>query len=233
MWHTDRSAESCIPGETNSELSSKSQLWSDGISVQNVQNVLTAGESQYLIKQADRSGSCKRSEVISEKGNKQDNIRTSTSCFLKKGNDPIQSCIERKLAAEIGVSQSRLEPLQVTKYKGPRNKQKGQLYKPHYDAFTTGHKKGEPQRTDTLFVYLQDCGGPSCGGATVFPLIQFEDGTPLKVIPKKGDGVLWQNTLRDEENSVNVLSLHGGEEVLCSNQEKIGLNVWARDKDYV
>tara|TARA_B100000683_G_scaffold237412_1_gene242597 strand:+ start:6469 stop:7281 length:813 start_codon:yes stop_codon:yes gene_type:complete len=217
-----RVVRSCVPGEAPGRPVQSSQLWSKGANVHHAQDLLTPGEARYLIEAADVSGSCKRSKVLKPGGSRESDVRTSTSCFLKKAGDPVIECIERKVATYAGKDVANLEPLQVTKYA------KGQQYKPHYDWFQH-RKKGDAQRTATVFAYLQECGGTECGGATVFSELK-QDGKPLRVYPKVGAAVYFDNLTPDGRG--NKLTRHGGEPVLCDRRQKIGLNCWFRDKPW-
>lgn len=216
---------SCVPGEL-AVGTSRSTLWDEGAHVEYLRDALTPGESRYLVKRAETSGTCGRSTVKARQGNRLDRNRTSTTCFLPRGDDPVQSCIEHKLATHAGTTVEYMEPLQVTKYRGPMDGKKGELYNPHFDWFTD---ETDVQRTRTLFVYLQDLGGDECGGATAFTEL-VRDGEALRVTPKANDGVLWDNL--NEDGSGNELTRHAGEEVTCPGREKIGLNVWIRDRPY-
>ena len=151
------------------------------------------------------------------------NMRSSTSCFLKKGGDEVIRCIEKKISRAAGRPMSHLEPLQVTKYT------EGQQYRPHVDYFTTGHKEGDRQRTTTLFAYIQGV-GEECGGATVFSELKDKKGNPLRVYPRSGSAVLWENL--NEDGSGNTNTRHSGEPVTCKGVEKIGLNAWFGDRTW-
>lgn len=212
---------SCIPGDRGASAH-RSKLWENGASVTGIDDLLTEREARYLIDAADRSGSCKRSKVMStdNKRTVDSSARTSTTCFLDKGGDEVIRCIEEKLAAVAQRPVSHLEPLQVTRYT------QGQQYKPHFDFFTNGHKPGDRQRTATLFTYIQGI-DEGCGGATVFSELK-TDGKPLRVHPVTGNAVLWDNLLPDGSGNRNTR--HGGEPVTCDHVEKIGLNAWFGDR---
>lgn len=219
---------SCIAGESSSYIT-RSQLEQARADVQHVQNVLTPGERQYLVKAADRSNTCKRSKVLRNGKSILSENRTSTSCYLKKGEDQVIRCIESKLASVANRPVKSLEALQVTKYSS------NQQYKPHFDWFKGDHS-GAKQRKTTLFVYLNepqklDKTNGSCGGATVFSRLKGEHGEPLRVLPREGEAVLFENLLAD--GSGNRYSEHGGEPVLDNCSQKIGLNAWFRDGEFV
>lgn len=212
--------KSCIAGDRG-VAAKASSLWNSGASVTGIDDLLTEQEAKYLIGAADRSGTCKRSKVVSKDNKNVDSdARTSTTCFLDKGGDEVIKCIEEKIAAVAKRPVSHLEPLQLTRYT------EGQQYKPHFDFFTKGHKKGDRQRTATLFTYVQGI-DEGCGGATVFSELK-TDNKPLRVHPKTGNAVLWDNLKAD--GSGNAMTRHGGEPVTCSHVEKIGLNAWFGDR---
>ena len=227
--------ESCIQGESKKVFPkcSSVSLPDSGANVTYVENALTQGEYDFLIDYSTRRGDCKRS-LVSGPGEEDvvDPARTSTTCFLGKGEEAsVLSCIEDKLSGIAGSTTQNLEFLQVTKYKGPSKKEKkGQLYNPHFDWFEEKdiEREGGSQREKTLFVYLQDLAGRECGGATVFPKLFSEGGETLRFYPKAGDALLWDNLLDNGDG--NTQTLHGGGEVTCPRQEKIGLNAWFRNK---
>lgn len=215
--------ESCVPGDAEVLDFERAPLWRDGATVDALTSVLTRAEAQYLISAADRVGSCQRSKVSAKGGSAVSETRTSTTCFLPKGADPVISCIERKLARVAGRPQTHLEPLQLTKYT------RGQQYRPHFDWFADPDKEpGKSQRTTTLFAYLQGC-DPRCGGATVFSELKPNGGPePLRVRPVTGNAVLFENLHADGRG--NEKTRHGGEPVLCADAEKVGLNAWFRSR---
>lgn len=214
--------KSCIPNDRSVSVN-RSNLWDKGATVTGIEDLLTESEAQYLIDAADRSGTCKRSKVISKDNKNVDSdSRTSTTCFLEKGGDDVIRCIEEKISAVAKRPVTHLEPLQVTRYA------QGQQYKPHFDYFTKGHKKGDRQRTSTLFAYIKGI-DEGCGGATVFSELK-KDGKPLRVHPVTGNAVLWDNL--NEDGSGNTNTRHGGEPVTC-NAEKIGLNAWFGDRSWI
>lgn len=212
--------KSCIADDRDASAH-RSTLWDAGASVSRIDDLLTEREARYLIDAADRSGTCKRSQVVGkDKGNVDSSARTSTTCFLDKGADEVIRCIEDKISAVAKQPVSHLEPLQVTRYT------EGQQYKPHFDYFTNGYKKGDRQRTTTLFAYIQGV-DEGCGGATVFSELK-SDGEPLRVTPVTGSAVVWDNLNTDGSGNRNTR--HGGEPVTCSHVEKIGLNAWFGDR---
>lgn len=56
-------------------------------------------------------------------------VRTSSSAFLLKSQDPVIKCIEDRSSMFSGIPLPQIEPLQVVWYT------KGQKYEPHLDWF--------------------------------------------------------------------------------------------------
>ena len=207
----------CVTQEALTTPTTKEVIYTkDTTQITYVKNMLTDAESEFLTKAA--SG-CHRSTVVENASrSKTNNARTSSTCAVVSKNNRVMSCIKQKLSHVAESDKKNMEPLQVTRYVD------GQQYKPHYDYFTTGHKKGDRQRVTTLFTYLESP-GDNCGGETVFPVCD-----NLQVKPKKGDAVLWRNLL--ENGNVDTNTLHAGLPVTCKNVEKIGLNVWFGDQPF-
>ena len=127
--------------------------------------------------------------------------------------DPIIKCIAKRLAKLAEKPVSRLEDLQLVSY---RRKQR---YKPHSDALSD---PDATEREKTLLLYLTD-NDPQCGGATVFTRLKTALGEPLRVSPKRGRALLWNNLLTD--GSPNEATEHAGEPLMC-NKEKLAVNAW-------
>ena len=136
------------------------------------------------------------------------NIRTSETAFLPT-NDLIVSNIMDRVCNICNIKKHQIEPLQLLKYK------QGQKYNHHYDAFKKFNKE-QGQRTETLFVYLND---NFEGGETDFPIIK------KKIKPKKGYAIRWKNI--DENNNIIKESFHAGLPVISGI--KYGLNIWIRE----
>lgn len=189
--------------------------------VTRVEHLLDQDECNYIIKLSDSIG-CKRSTVASSNGNEQSSGRTSSTCYIGKGQDQVVSCIEKKIAAVAQQPHKDLEGLQVTRYV------KNQEYRPHHDWFHYPERQ-HTQRSTTVFAYLKGLSS-QCGGATAFPRLKMEDGSTLRSYPKTGDAVIWRNLTQMGEPEQDTL--HAGEPVTCE-EEKIGLNAWFGSKDYI
>ena len=109
-----------------------------------------------------------------------------------------------------------LEPLQATSYA------RGQRYRSHHDD---DEGNTSPQRRlKTVFAYLQATGlaAGECGGATAFYKLRGADGRRLRVFPRLGRALMWNNWRNGERD---MRTVHGGEPVTCDT-EKIGLNAF-------
>jgi prolyl 4-hydroxylase len=196
--------------------SKKSPTTGENTEIIRVKNLLTVAESDFL---TNAASGCHRSTVVKDAQTKETNeSRTSRTCAVESNDHKTLSCIKAKLSHAAGSDEANMEPLQVTRYVH------GQQYKPHYDYFTTGHKKGDRQRVTTLFSYLKSP-GDNCGGETFFPSCD-----NLCVKPKQGDAVMWRNLRKDGSGDTNTL--HAGLPVTCDKVEKVGLNVWFGDRPF-
>ena len=161
-----------------------------------------------------------RSETVqTETGASEVNeARTSQGMFFERGEHPVVSRIEARMAALMGWPLENGEGLQVLRY-GP-----GAEYKPHYDYFDPAHS-GTPsilkrggQRVASLVCYLNT---PAQGGATVFPDVQ------LDVAPLRGNAVFFSY----DRAHPSTRSLHGGAPVI--EGEKWVATKWVREGRFV
>lgn len=155
-----------------------------------IPNFATPEECDEIINEAHRKG-FQVSEVDDPK-NAVTQSRTSTTAFLTSNEAPVTQKIGLR-AKEI-VGPYELEGLQVQKY------EKTQKYNPHYDTFDG--KDGKEQRNYTAMLYLNDINE---GGNTLFTKLN------LRLIPKKGSLILWNNLLNDNCRDENTM--HMGEPV--------------------
>lgn len=161
-----------------------------------------------------------RSETVqTETGASEVNeARTSQGMFFERGENPLVTRIEARMAALLGWPLENGEGIQVLRY-GP-----GAEYKPHYDYFDPAHS-GTPsilkrggQRVASLVCYLNT---PAQGGSTVFPDAQ------LDVAPLRGNAVFFSY---DRAHPV-TRTLHGGAPVV--EGEKWVATKWVREGRFV
>ena len=161
-----------------------------------------------------------RSETVqTETGASEVNeARTSQGMFFDRGEHPVVSRIEARMAALMGWPLENGEGLQVLRY-GP-----GAEYKPHYDYFDPAHS-GTPsilkrggQRVASLVCYLNT---PTQGGATIFPDVL------LDVAPLRGNAVFFSY----DRPHPATRSLHGGAPVI--EGEKWVATKWVREGRFV
>ena len=120
-------------------------------------------------------------------------FRTSRTCDLSAEN-PAVDALDTKIAQAIGYERSMAEATQGQHYEA------GQVFKTHTDFFKPyeleRYSMGElGQRTWTFMIYLNDVEG---GGETEFPDLG------IKVTPKKGRAVIWNNLLASGEGNGNT-----------------------------
>ena len=157
-----------------------------------------------------------RSETVQTAtgGSEVNEARTSEGMFFVRGENPLISRIEERMAALLGWPVENGEGLQILRYRP------GAEYKPHYDYFdpalsgTPSILKRGGQRVGSLVCYLNT---PAKGGATVFPDVR------LDVAPVKGNAVFFSY---DRPHPM-TRSLHGGAPVV--EGEKWVATKWLRE----
>ncbi|WP_425258511.1 2OG-Fe(II) oxygenase [Rubrivivax sp. RP6-9] len=161
-----------------------------------------------------------RSETVdnSTGGSEVNAARTSDGMFFERGETPLITRIEQRIAALVNWPLVNGEGLQILRYRP------GAEYKPHHDYFdpalpgsATILKRGG-QRVGTLVIYLNT---PEAGGATTFPDVH------LEVAPVKGNAVFFSY---DRPHPV-TRTLHGGAPV--TQGEKWVATKWLREGEFV
>lgn len=148
-------------------------------------------------------------------GDQLHEARTSQGVCFARGEDALLVRIERRIAALLGWPLEHGEGLQVLRYG------KGAEYRPHYDYFDPDRVGAASilarggQRVASLVMYLNT---PRCGGATVFPDLNFE------VAAVRGNAVFFSY---DRPHPMTC-SLHGGAPV--SEGEKWVATKWLRER---
>ena len=139
--------------------------------------------------------------------------RTSDGMFFERGEAPLISLIEQRIAELLHWPVDHGEGLQILRY-GP-----GAEYRPHHDYFDPVHPGTERilqrggQRVASLVMYLNT---PEGGGATTFPDVG------LNVWPVRGNAVFFSY----DRPHVDTRSLHGGAPVTAG--EKWVATKWLR-----
>ncbi|RJG53957.1 peptidyl prolyl 4-hydroxylase subunit alpha [Sphingobium terrigena] len=166
------------------------QSLSDNPMIVALPGLLTAPECDLLATLSDRR---LRPALIFHEGQKRfiaDPVRDSDAAgFPIVSEWPAVHAINRRLAAASGTAVEQGETLQVLRYRP------GQQYRPHLDA-VPGLTN---QRSLTLLIYLNDAYD---GGETHFTRL------PLTHRGRKGDGLLFANTLPDSRP--DPMSEHAG-----------------------
>lgn len=147
-------------------------------------------------------------------GSEVNEARTSEGMFFTRGESPLITRIEARLAAFTRWPVDNGEGLQVLRYGA------GAQYKPHYDYFdpaqpgTPAIVKRGGQRVGTVVMYLNT---PEQGGATVFPDVQ------LEVMAQRGHAVFFSYI----QPHPRTRTLHGGAPVVAG--EKWVATKWLRE----
>lgn len=181
-------------------------------------DLLSGDECDAMIELATRR--LARSETVQTEtgGSEVNEARTSQGMFFDRGEHPVVTRIEARMAALLDWPIENGEGLQVLRYG------QGAEYKPHYDYFDPAHS-GTPtilkrggQRVASLVCYLNT---PAKGGATVFPDVQ------LDVAPVRGNAVFFSY---DRAHPLTK-TLHGGAPVV--DGEKWVATKWLREGRFV
>lgn len=179
------------------------------IKLKHIANFLSDEECDHIINLSHDHFS--RSPVLIESVSNISPSRTSYTYFLGKSIDQVVQEIEKRAATYMGNTINHLESLQVVRYLP------GQQFKEHHDWFNNEYleKTNTSQRRYTMFVYLNDV---VQGGETYFSYFA------LKIKPKKGHAIFWENCTKPHE--CHNESLHAGLPPL--EGIKYGLNIWSR-----
>ena len=144
--------------------------------------------------------------------------RTSEGMYFARGENPLVTRIERRIAKLTNWPLENGEGLQVLHYRP------GNQYEPHYDYFIP-EAPGTPvilqhggQRVASLIMYLNT---PEQGGGTVFPDVEFE------VTPQRGNAVYFSYARAHPSSG----TLHGGAPLIAG--EKWIATKWLRERAYV
>lgn len=180
-------------------------------------DLLTPDECAALI--ASARPRLARSRTVDRNGGNavSHDSRTSDGMFFARGETPLITRIEARIASLLNWPIDCGEGLQVLRY-GP-----GTEYQPHFDFFdvqdagTAAQTSAAGQRVGTLIIYLQS---PDAGGATRFPRIG------LDVAPIRGNAVFFAYP----RASPDSLTLHAGAPVLRG--EKWIATKWLRARPY-
>ena len=164
-----------------------------------------------LIKQNNQ-----RSTITTEGIEKDKYYRTSKSSFFNDNLDFIKK-LNNKIALYLGMEFERAETMQGQYY------EVGNEFKYHTDYFEyntpcwENHGKSMGQRTWTFMIYLNNT---EEGGSTHFKHLD------LRLYPRKGMAVIWNNTFDD--GKCNPDTLHCGSPIIKG--EKFIITKWFREK---
>lgn len=156
--------------------------------------------------------------VETETGGESVNVdRTSEGMFFERGENPVVTTVEQRIARLLNWPIEFGEGLQILRYTP------GAQYRPHFDYFDPA-EPGTPtilrrggQRVATLVMYLQE---PQGGGATTFPDVG------LEIAPKRGTAVFFSYERPDPATR----TLHGGAPVVAG--EKWVATKWMREREF-
>ena len=179
------------------------------------ENFLSPEDCEFLCGQIDSN---RRPSTLLAPTNDEE-FRTSDSCDLDRW-DPDVRRIDERIAALLGLDPEYGETMQGQRY-AP-----GQQFKAHYDwfhdteAYWDAMQESGGQRTWTAMIYLNNVDE---GGATWFPT------AGIRVAPKRGMMLLWNNMLPD--GTPNVQTLHEGMRVMDGT--KYIVTKWFRENHWL
>ena len=175
-------------------------------------------ECDQLVAAADPRMARSETVVTDTGGNEINPSRTSEGMFFGRGETPLCTRIEARIAALLHWPVVNGEGLQVLHYRP------GAEYKPHHDYFDPAQPgmaavlaRGG-QRLGTLVIYLNT---PDRGGATTFPDVA------LEVSPIKGNAVFFSY----DRPQASTHTLHGGAPVLAGH--KWVATKWLREGEFI
>lgn len=180
-------------------------------------NLLSSEECEHLI--ADARPAMARSRTVATQTSAQEinPDRTSHGMFYTRGQTPVVTQLEARIAKLLRWPVENGEGLQVLHYRP------GAEYKPHHDYFNPQEPGSAAllqrggQRVGTLLIYLNDV---PHGGCTFFP------ETQLRIPPRKGHAVFFAYPSPD----VHTRTLHGGDPVIAG--EKWVATKWLREREF-
>jgi prolyl 4-hydroxylase len=156
--------------------------------------------------------------VLDTGGNEVNPARTSEGMFFERGETPLCTLVEARIAALLNWPVVNGEGLQVLHYRS------GAEYRPHHDYFDpalpgmTAVLARGGQRVATVVIYLNT---PERGGGTSFPDV------PMEVAPIKGHAVFFSY---DRPHAV-TRTLHAGAPVLAG--DKWVATKWLREREFI
>lgn len=205
----DLLAKMALTPAGNPETCRKPERLSDAPDVLRFPGFATAAECAYLL---DSGGKNYRPAQINDGrgGTRLDPIRNSDEFTLHwLIEDPVVHAINRRIAAVAESDADRGEAIQLLRYRP------GQQYRSHYDY----NPQLDNQRVTTALIYLNH---DYKGGETNFVK------TPLKFKARKGDLLLFRNTLPD--GAVDPASEHCGMPVVSGT--KYIASRWIRERRF-
>jgi len=118
-------------------------------------------------------------------------IRTSTGQWIPEGRYAFAQGISDRIEKLTGMPSGNCEEFYVIRYQGK------QQFRAHYDLYDYNPNEPFPShynnRVHTVLLYLSN----TEGGETIFPLAR----PPLKVKPRAGNALVWNNCILEPEDS--------------------------------
>ena len=179
-----------------------------------IDNFLSNKECDEIIKLSKNRKFTRGFVLDSDSENTVSEIRTNSLIWIEHETNHLTKKIVNRISSLINLPPENAEDIQLIRYK------KNEQYKHHYDAFHIESDLTSNQRLFTALVYLSDV---EKGGETDFKELS------LKITPKKGKLIIFQNCLEDNITP-HPKSIHAGLPVL--EGEKYAFNLWFHEKYY-
>lgn len=152
-------------------------------------------------------------------GKEIDGYRVADGAWLSNNLEIVKN-LKNKVHEESGIPISNMEGTHIVKYEiGGQYKVHHDFFHPNESYFPNEIKRGG-QRTKTALVYLNE---EFTGGETEFPKLS------IKVKPKRGKLVLWDNT--NPDGTPDYDSLHAGLPVETGT--KYIAVIWMRESTFL
>ncbi|WP_233869052.1 2OG-Fe(II) oxygenase [Paraburkholderia adhaesiva] len=183
-------------------------------------NVIDAGECRQLIDSArPRLEASTITDPITGLDRTADH-RNSSGMFFRRGETPLITRIEQRVAELTGHPVENAEGLQILHYP------QGTECAPHFDFLLPANEANKAsiarsgQRVATIIMYLNEV---DSGGETGFPHVGFS------VLPRQGQALFFE--YRNAQGRTDPMSLHSGARVLAG--EKWIAVKWIREREFV
>lgn len=192
-------------------IKTQSYIYMNSPKIQSIDDFVPKNLCNSLIRKFDKN--LNESKVTDGLVKTVSDSRSASMKFIANNENTIKPIVSN-LCSYHKWDLDDIENVQFARY------QKGEEYKPHYDAFDKKYleKIDKKQRIITSIIYLND---NFSGGQTSFPKLD------IQVKPKQGMMLSFENCLKDT-NFLNPFMLHSSEPI--EDGQKFILTFWLCSK---